>query len=183
MSNCVGAAVRAARSPRGLCHDGVGRCGAHGRPVGLCGRGALMSAPTGHSRSPVVVAGAVALAGLVFSSVSMPRRILLALAVFLFVWLVLQAIFDNLPPAVAAEAVRRRAAAAGGGDARWQSGSAERGNERAIGHQLGRRAVVHRATVDEPHPVGVGQGEREVVRGDDDREPCRRQRRCRCRCR
>ena len=55
-----------------------------------------MSAPTGHSRSPVVVAGAVALAGLVFSSVSMPRRILLALAVFLFVWLVLQAIFDNL---------------------------------------------------------------------------------------
>ena len=49
-----------------------------------------------HSRAPVVIAGVVALVGLAFSSVSTPRRFLLALAVFLFLWLVLQAVFDNV---------------------------------------------------------------------------------------
>ena len=52
----------------------------------------------GHSRAPVIISAVIAVAGLLFSPLSMPQRALLAGAVFFFVWLVLQAIFDRRRP-------------------------------------------------------------------------------------
>jgi inner membrane protein involved in colicin E2 resistance len=49
----------------------------------------------GHSRAPVIISAVIAVAGLLFSPLPMPQRALLAGAVFFFVWLVLQAIFDR----------------------------------------------------------------------------------------
>jgi hypothetical protein len=61
-----------------------------------------MSVLDGHSRWPVLIAAGIAIAGLL-SSGPTPRRLLLAIAVFLFLWLVLQAVFD-----AAGRASRRR---------------------------------------------------------------------------